>query len=87
MQTGHRGVPLIGVYIVSALDPRRAADHFLQDRGLSTCCYHGDVPLGGRREAIERFAPANDPLENLDQPVLVCTDLAARFAFSLPGNA
>jgi len=45
-----------------------------------TCCYHGDVPLGGRREAIERFAPAEDSLEKLDQPVLVCTDLAARFA-------
>lgn len=69
----------------NTLDSCRAADHFLQDRGLSTCCYHGDVPLGGRREAIERFAPANDMLETLDQPVLVCTDLAAR-GLDMPGR-
>ena len=72
---------------LATLNACRAADHFLQDRGLLTCCYHGDVPLGGRREAIERFAPADDSLENLDQPVLVCTDLAARCAFHFTGNA
>jgi len=69
----------------NTLDSCRAADHFLQDRGVLTCCYHGDVPLGGRREAIERFAPAEDSLEKLDQPVLVCTDLAAR-GLDMPGR-
>ena len=35
----------------------------------------GDVPLDGRREAIADFAGEAGPA---GQPVLVCTDLAAR---------
>ena len=38
-------------------------------------CWAGDVPLDGRREAIADFAGEAGPA---GQPVLVCTDLAAR---------
>ncbi len=48
----------------------------LQEADLPTCCYHGDVPLDGRKEAIAQFA-AGDSGEG-EQPVMVCTDLAAR---------
>ena len=48
----------------------------LQEADLPTCCYHGDVPLDGRKEAISQFA-AGDSGEG-EQPVMVCTDLAAR---------
>lgn len=60
----------------NTLDSCRAADHFLQERGLPTLCYHGDVPLDGRREAIRTFSEADS---QDDVPVLVCTDLAARY--------
>ena len=49
---------------------------YLQEADLPTCCYHGDVPLDGRKEAIAQFA-AGDSGEG-EQPVMVCTDLAAR---------
>lgn len=54
----------------------RATEHHLAERGVPTLCYHGDVPLDGRREALAQFASAADPPSS--QPVLVCTDLAAR---------
>ena len=49
----------------------------MQEADLPTCCYHGDVPLDGRKEAIAQFA-AGDSGEG-EQPVMVCTDLAARW--------
>lgn len=30
---------------VKAKAPLPAADHFLRERGLTTACYHGDVPV------------------------------------------
>ena len=53
----------------------RATEHYLREKDIHTCCYHGDVPLDGRREAIQEFT--GDTGMN-GQPVLVCTDLAAR---------
>ena len=70
----------------NTLDSCRAADKFLQEHGLPSLTYHGDVPLDGRRQAILNFAQGGDSaMRNSDdgrsasnQPVLVCTDLAAR---------
>jgi superfamily II DNA/RNA helicase len=64
----------------NTLDSCRATEHYLKERGLATLCYHGDVPLDGRREAIRAFvAEAGAPR---GQPLLVCTDLAARWGQS-----
>ncbi len=60
----------------NTLDSARATEHYLRERGLPTLCYHGDVPLDGRRAAIAAFA--GEPGLPGGQPVLVCTDLAAR---------
>lgn len=38
----------------------------------------GDVPLDGRRQAIAKFAEGGGLGEQ--QPLLICTDLAARWA-------
>jgi hypothetical protein len=57
---------------------RPAADHFLRERGLQTACYHGDVPVEERREAIKGFA-AEEVDGGSRPPLLVCTDLAARW--------
>lgn len=62
----------------NTLDSCRATEHFLRERGLPTLCYHGDVPLDGRREAITQFTAETPGAEG--QPLLVCTDLAARCA-------
>lgn len=72
----------------NTLDSCRAAEKFLQEQGLPSLTYHGDVPLDGRRQAILSFAQGGDRAlgGNADgggrgassQPVLVCTDLAAR---------
>ncbi|KAK9915806.1 hypothetical protein WJX75_004286 [Coccomyxa subellipsoidea] len=60
----------------NTLDSCRATEHHLRERGVPTLCYHGDVPLDGRREAIAQFSSGDTGPEG--QPVLVCTDLAAR---------
>ena len=70
----------------NTLDSCRAADKFLQEHGLPSLTYHGDVPLDGCRQAILNFAQGGDSATRnsadgrsaSDQPVLVCTDLAAR---------
>ncbi|KAK9825700.1 hypothetical protein WJX81_007783 [Elliptochloris bilobata] len=64
----------------NTLDSCRAAEHSLRESGAATLCYHGDVPLDGRREAIAAFT-ANAARK----PVLVCTDLAAR-GLDVPGR-
>ncbi|KAK9809038.1 hypothetical protein WJX72_008266 [[Myrmecia] bisecta] len=68
----------------NTLDSCRATEHFLQERAVPTVCYHGDVPLNDRRLAIERFA-CSELTSPSDQPVLVCTDLAAR-GLDMPGR-
>ena len=70
----------------NTLDSCRAADKFLQEHGLPSLTYHGDVPLDGRRQAIASFAEGGDSAggshdegrQTPSQPILVCTDLAAR---------
>ncbi len=64
----------------NTLDSCRATEHHLRERGVPTLCYHGDIPLDGRRQAIAKFSAAEPGPEG--QPVLVCTDLAARSAVS-----
>jgi superfamily II DNA/RNA helicase len=54
----------------------RAAEHHLRERALPTLCYHGDVPLEERKRALAEFGV--DVGEGESQPLLVCTDLAAR---------
>ena len=57
-------------------------------RQILARAYHGDVPLDGRRQAIATFAEGGNIADgshdagrqSSSQPVLVCTDLAARFA-------
>lgn len=80
----------------------RAVDYHLSEGGVSTVCFHGDIPIPARKTAIERFTgtftdqspsdslsgngsasdlppiKGDDGLSMGDQPVLVCTDLAAR---------
>lgn len=62
----------------NTLDSCRATEHYLRERGVPTLCYHGDVPLDGRRDAIATFSRDEPSAEG--HPVLVCTDLAARSA-------
>ncbi|CAL8470428.1 g9970 [Coccomyxa elongata] len=67
----------------NTLDSCRATEHHLRERGVPTLCYHGDIPLDGRRQAIAQFSAAEPGPEG--QPVLVCTDLAAR-GLDMPGR-
>lgn len=60
----------------NTLDSCRATEHYLREKDIHTCCYHGDIPLDGRREAIQEFT-GDAGMDG--QPVLVCTDLAARY--------
>ena len=60
----------------NTLDSCRATEHYLREKDIHTCCYHGDIPLNGRREAIQEFT-GDTGMDG--QPVLVCTDLAARY--------
>mgnify|MGYP001810497778 CR=1 FL=1 len=62
--------------------PPPAADHFLSERGLQTACYHGDVPVEERRAAMTEFAAADGERP----PLLVCTDLAARWVPRVAGR-
>ena len=71
----------------NTLDSCRAADKFLQEHSLPSLTYHGDVPLDGRRQAILSFAEGGSAASGggpaggrqaSAQPILVCTDLAAR---------
>jgi superfamily II DNA/RNA helicase len=39
----------------NTIDSSRAVEHTLNDAGLFTVCYHGDVPLEQRQEAIKLF--------------------------------
>ena len=55
----------------------RAVDHHLVEAGFSTVCFHGDVPAPARKTAIAQFTDAA-VASSAQQPVLVCTDLAAR---------
>lgn len=72
----------------NTLDSCRAADKYLQEHDLPSLSYHGDVPLDGRRQAIAAFAEGGNSADgspaagrqSSSQPVLVCTDLAARSA-------
>lgn len=66
----------------NTLDSCRATEHFLSEAGLPTLSYHGDVPLDGRRKAIAQFAEGGD---HGQQPLLICTDLAAR-GLDMPGR-
>ena len=66
----------------NTLNSCRATEHYLREKEIHTCCYHGDIPLDGRREAIQEFT--GDTGMN-GQPVLVCTDLAARFILLILG--
>ena len=76
----------------NTLDSCRAADKYLQEHDVTSLTYHGDVPLDGRRQAITAFAEGGKRSDGSDgggrqtssQPVLVCTDLAARLVMGLP---
>ena len=65
--------------------PAPAADHFLTERGLQTACYHGDVPPDERRAAMQSFA-GGDGVSGERPPLLVCTDLAARWVCGARGR-
>ena len=66
----------------NTLDSCRATEHALQEGGLPTRSYHGDVPLDGRAAAIADFC-GDQGAASEEQPILVCTDLAARCASKL----
>ncbi|KAL3130557.1 hypothetical protein ABBQ38_008365 [Trebouxia sp. C0009 RCD-2024] len=77
----------------NTLDSCRAADKFLQEHAVPSLTYHGDVPLDGRRQAILSFAQGGEGAGGgggggrgpSSQPILVCTDLAAR-GLDIPGH-
>jgi superfamily II DNA/RNA helicase len=60
----------------------RAVEHFCVDNSIPSVCYHGDMPIPQRKEAMEAFAGANP---EGGQPIMVCTDLAAR-GLDFPGQ-
>lgn len=39
----------------NTVDSCRAVEHHCSERGLPTVCYHGSMPIGGRREAFLQF--------------------------------
>ena len=55
----------------------RAVDHHLSEAGTPTVCFHGDMPAPMRKVTIATFTSPS-VAESPAQPVLVCTDLAAR---------
>ncbi|KAL3504598.1 hypothetical protein ACH5RR_034439 [Cinchona calisaya] len=57
----------------NTMNSSRAVDHFLNENGISTVNYHGEVPAEERVENLEKFKS-----EGGDCSTLVCTDLAAR---------
>lgn len=63
------------IVFCNTMDSARAVDHFLSERSMVTVCYHGDVPLAEREAAMHSFLELDEAGR---QPVLVCTDLAAR---------
>jgi superfamily II DNA/RNA helicase len=52
----------------------RAVDYFLAENDVPTVCFHGDMPIASRKTTIASFTSPTVA----EQPVLVCTDLAAR---------
>jgi len=58
----------------------RCIEHVLQENGVTTICYHGEVPKNERKDIIDQFSS----FENEGQ-VLVCTDVAAR-GLDIPGS-
>jgi superfamily II DNA helicase RecQ len=52
----------------------RAVDYFLAENDAPTICFHGDMPIASRKTAITSFTSPGVA----EQPILVCTDLAAR---------
>lgn len=62
----------------------RAVEHFCSEYDIPTVCYHGDMPIPQRKEAIANFAGANADQPS-GQPVMICTDLAAR-GLDFPGQ-
>ena len=82
MVTGEQARGRRVMVFCNTLDSCRAAEHSLREAGASTLCYHGDVPLDGRRDAIAAFTA-----DAAQKPVLVATDLAARCAASAAAPA
>lgn len=70
-----------GLVFCNTLDSCRSVDHQLKENDIPTVCYHGDVPLDGRREAIRIFSSS----DSLTPPLLIATDLAAR-GLDIPGR-
>lgn len=55
----------------------RAVDHYLTEAGVPTVCFHGEMPAPMRKITIATFTDLR-VADTPTQPVLVCTDLAAR---------
>jgi superfamily II DNA/RNA helicase len=55
----------------------RAVDYFLSENNLPTVCFHGEMPIPARKTAISTFT-SSSVANTAAQPILVCTDLAAR---------
>lgn len=66
----------------NTLDSCRAVEHYLSEQGIPSVCYHGDVPVAERKEAIKKFS---QEYVDASPPILVATDLAAR-GLDIPGR-
>eukprot|EP00238_Polyblepharides_amylifera_P002626 CAMPEP_0196578182 /NCGR_PEP_ID=MMETSP1081-20130531/7131_1 /TAXON_ID=36882 /ORGANISM="Pyramimonas amylifera, Strain CCMP720" /LENGTH=605 /DNA_ID=CAMNT_0041897317 /DNA_START=222 /DNA_END=2039 /DNA_ORIENTATION=+ len=73
----------------NTVDSCRAVEHYMQENGYSTLCYHGDMPKEVRAESFAAFLAGGRKIESeapasggavavSGTPLLVCTDLAAR---------
>lgn len=63
----------------NTMDSCRAVEHRCREQDIATVCYHGDMPLPQRKEAINMFAGHGQHQDDKAAvPVMVCTDLAAR---------
>lgn len=69
------------IVFCNTLDSCRAVDHRMKEQEIPAVCYHGDVPLDARRDAIRSFSEPG--LET--PPLLIATDLAAR-GLDIPGR-
>ncbi|KAF8072921.1 DEAD-box ATP-dependent RNA helicase 39 [Scenedesmus sp. PABB004] len=68
-----------------SVDSVRAVEHCLSERGLPVVCYHGDMPLAARKDAMAAFAGSSADA-GADAPcIMVASDLAAR-GLDFPGT-
>ena len=70
--------PLQILVFCNSMDCARAVGHHLREATFPVVCYHGGMPTDLRSEHLATFMLGPDPESGSQQPVMVCTDVAAR---------